>query len=105
MTVRSLITTSEKSSASIVVRITIVRITFMKQGVSILPCLALDGHCSKNHLHVVVVHGYKLMKDLGYGSEYLYNPTYLHVLIILNLFDVFRNSDDGLLWPGRVGET
>ena len=25
----------------------------------------------------------KLLKDLGYGNEYLYNPTYLYVLIIL----------------------
>ena len=30
----------------------------------------------------------KLMKDLGYGNEYLYNPTYMYVLhlILTNLF-------------------
>ena len=66
----------------------------MKQGFSILPWMVI---VQKNHLPVVVVHDYKLMKELGYGSEYLYNPTYLYVLIILNLlFDVFWNSDDGL---------
>jgi replication-associated recombination protein RarA len=37
----------------------------------------------------------KLMKDLGYGNEYLYNPTYLYVLLIL--YDIFLTA----YWGGK----
>ena len=38
----------------------------------------------------------KLMKDLGYGSEYLYNPTYRYMYNHFSLNLSFSDSDDGL---------
>ena len=38
----------------------------------------------------------KLMKDLGYGNEYLYNPTYRYVCFLSFLDKPLDDFDDGL---------